>query len=57
MAYGTDVTVYVEDKAGDVGAPASPAPWWISPDVDIPAHSGEAGQGSNDVQIRVHTHE
>ncbi|MEA2442049.1 MAG: hypothetical protein QOH76_3473, partial [Thermoleophilaceae bacterium] len=42
---------------GDVGAPASPAPWWISPDVDIPAHSGEAGQGSNDVQIRVHTHE
>ena len=55
--YGGDVTVYVEDKAGDLGAPASPAPWWISPDVDIPAHSGQAVQGPNDVQIRVHTHE
>jgi hypothetical protein len=25
--------------------------------VDIPAHSGQASQGSNDVKIRVHTHE
>ena len=55
--YGGDVTVYVEDKAGDVGASGSPAPWWISPDIDIPAHSGQAVHGSNDVQIRVHTHE
>jgi hypothetical protein len=55
--YGGDVTVYVEDKAGDLGAPGSPAPWWISPDVDIPAHSGMAVQGSNDVRIRVHSHE
>lgn len=57
MAYGGDVTVYVEDKAGDLGAPASPAPWWISPDVDIPAHSGEAVQGVNKVRVRVHAHE
>jgi hypothetical protein len=57
MAYGTDLAVYVEDKAGDVGTPASPAPWWISPDVDIPAHTGEAAQGTNQVQIRVHSHE
>jgi hypothetical protein len=57
MAYGGDITVYVEDKAGDLGAPASPAPWWLSPDVDIPAHAGEAVQGANQVQIRVHTHE
>jgi hypothetical protein len=57
MAYGGDVTVYVEDKAGDLGGPGSPAPWWLSPDVDIPVHSGEAVQGANDVQIRVHTHE
>ena len=42
MAYGFDVTVYVEDKTGDLGAPGSPAPWWLSPDVDIPAHTGEA---------------
>jgi hypothetical protein len=57
MAYGGDVTVYVEDKAGDLGAPASPAPWWLSPDVDIPAHPGTAVQGANQVQIRVHSHE
>jgi hypothetical protein len=57
VAYGNDVTVFVEDKAGDLGAPNSPAPWWLSPDVDIPAHPGEAVQGSNDVQIRVHAHE
>lgn len=57
MAYGTDVSVFVEDRAGDLGAPASPAPWWLSPDVDIPAHSGIAYQGSNQVQIRVHAQE
>ncbi|HEX8646215.1 MAG TPA: hypothetical protein VF715_04900 [Thermoleophilaceae bacterium] len=57
MAYGNDVTVFVEDKAGDLGAPNSPAPWWLSPDVDIPAHPGEAVQGPNDVRIRVHAHE
>jgi hypothetical protein len=57
LPYGTDVTVYVEDSAGDLGAPGSPAPWWVSPDVDIPAHPGEAVQGANSVQIRVHTHE
>jgi hypothetical protein len=56
MAYGTDLTVYVEDIAGDQGGPA-PGPWWLSPDVDIPAHTGLALQGANDVQIRVHTHE
>ena len=54
MAYGTDVSVYVEDIAGDLGAPSSQFPWWLSPDVDIPAHSGTAVQGTNDVQIRVH---
>jgi hypothetical protein len=53
-----DATVYVEDRTGDLGGPpTTSAPWWLSPDVDIPAHSGEAVQGSNDVQIRVHTHE
>jgi hypothetical protein len=58
MAYGGDVTVYVEDKAGDQGFnPAIGGPWWLSPDVDIPAHTGEARQGANQVQIRVHTHE
>lgn len=57
MAYGNDVTVFVEDRAGDLGAPNSPAPWWLSPDVDIPAHPGEAVQGPNDVRIRVHAHE
>jgi hypothetical protein len=57
MPYGTDVSVYVEDKQGDLGAPGSPAPWWLSPDVDIPAHSGLAGQGTNQVQVRVHSHE
>jgi hypothetical protein len=57
MAYGNDMTVFVEDSAGDGGAPASPAPWWLSPDVDIPAHPGEAVQGTNQVQIRVHAHE
>jgi hypothetical protein len=57
MSYGSDINVYVEDKAGDFGVSPSPVPWWISPDVDIPAHSGEAFQGSNTVQIRVHAHE
>jgi hypothetical protein len=57
MAYGTDVTVYVEDKAGDLGAAPSPVPWWFSPDVDIPAHTGEAVQGANDVRVRVHAHD
>lgn len=57
MAYGTDVTVFVEDTAGDLGAVPSTAPWWLSPDVDIPAHPGEAVQGVNDVRIRVHAHE
>src|SRR4051812_30130801 len=56
MAYGTDISVFVEDKKGDVGAPGS-TPFWLSPDVDIPAHSGTAFQGPNDVQIRVHSHE
>jgi hypothetical protein len=56
MAYGTDVSVYVEDKAGDLGAPQS-TPAWLSPDVDIPAHSGEAVQGANQVQVRVHAHD
>lgn len=57
MAYGNDVTVFVEDTAGDQGAPNSPAPWWLSPDVDIPAHPGQAVQGTNEVRIRVHAHE
>jgi hypothetical protein len=56
MAYGNDVTVYVEDIAGDLGGPMAGV-WWLSPDVDIPAHSGTAFQGPNDVRIRVHTHE
>ena len=53
MAYGGDIAVYVEDKAGDLGAPGS-SPFWLSPDVDIVGHSGEAVQGQNQVQIRVH---
>src|SRR5215211_7359667 len=57
MAYGGDLNVYVEDKAGDLGVSPSPAPWWLSPDVDIPAHSGTATQGANTVRIRVHCHE
>jgi hypothetical protein len=57
MAYGTDISVYVEDRAGDVGAPGSPAPWWLSPDIDILTHPGEAVQGVNQVQIRVHAHD
>ena len=57
-AYGGDVSVYVEDKAGDQGLdPTIPGPFWLSPDVDIPAHTGEASQGSNTVQIRVHSHD
>jgi hypothetical protein len=56
MAYGIDQTVFVEDKAGDLGAPGA-NPFWLSPDVDIPAHPGEAAQGTNDVQIRVHSGE
>src|SRR4051794_35356531 len=58
MPYGGDATVYVEDISGDQGFdPASTQPWWLSPDVDIPAHTGTAFQGANTVQIRVHTHE
>jgi hypothetical protein len=57
MAYGNDVTVYVEDRAGDLGAPGSPVPWWLSPDVDLPGHPGLAVQGANDVGIRVHAHD
>lgn len=57
MAYGDDVTVFVEDVAGDLGASGTPAPWWLSPDVDIPAHPGLATQGTNQVRIRVHAHE
>jgi hypothetical protein len=57
MAYGNDATVFVEDTTGDLGVPPPGVPWWISPDVDIPAHTGTAFQGSNDVRIRVHTHE
>jgi hypothetical protein len=58
VAYGNDATVFVEDTAGDLGGTPPPTkPWWLSPDVDIPAHTGQAVQGSNDVQIRVHTHE
>jgi hypothetical protein len=56
--YGGDVSVYVEDRQGDQGFdPMATTPFWLSPDVDIPAHTGEARQGSNDVRIRVHTHE
>lgn len=57
MAYGNDVSVYVDDQAGQLGAQPSPAPWWLSPDVDIVGHTGEAVQGVNQVQIRVHAHE
>jgi hypothetical protein len=58
MAYGNDVSVFVEDTLGDLGGTPPPTkPFWLSPDVDIPAHTGQAVQGSNDVQIRVHTHE
>jgi hypothetical protein len=59
MPYGNDVTVYVEDVSGDLGAPptATSPPWWISPDVLIPAHPGEASQGPNTVQIRVHAND
>jgi hypothetical protein len=56
--YGNDVSVFAEDTAGDLGGTPPPTkPFWLSPDVDIPAHTGQAVQGSNDVQIRVHTHE
>jgi hypothetical protein len=58
VPYGNDVTVFVEDNTGDLGGPPTGGkPFWLSPDIDIPAHSGQAVQGSNDVQIRVHTHE
>jgi len=58
VPYGTDQSVFAEDIAGDLGAPTPPSkPFWLSPDVDIPAHTGQAFQGSNDVQIRVHSHE
>ena len=54
--FGNDVTVFVEDMAGDLGGPGA-SPFWLSPDVDIPATPGEAQPGSNNVRIRVHTHE
>src|SRR5881227_2906472 len=57
MAYGGDTSVYVEDRLGDQGGLPLPGPFWLSPDVDIPAHTGEARLGSNDVQIRVHAHD
>jgi hypothetical protein len=58
VAYGNDVSVFVEDNSGDLGGPTpSPKPFWLSPDVDIPAHTGRAVQGANDVQIRVHSQE
>ncbi|HEX8745013.1 MAG TPA: hypothetical protein VF712_17950 [Thermoleophilaceae bacterium] len=57
MPYGTDVSVFVEDNAGDLGAPTVAGPWWLSPDVDIPAHPGEATPGANQVRIRVHVQE
>jgi hypothetical protein len=58
VAYGIDQTVFAEDVAGDLGAPTPPPKaFWLSPDVDIPAHTGRAVQGPNDVRIRVHTHE
>lgn len=57
MAFGSDMTVFVEDTAGDLGTTPSPAPWWLSPDVDIPAHPGEVRAGPNTVQVRVHAHE
>ena len=41
MAYGGDLSVYVEDRPGDQGGLPGPGPFWLSPDVDIPAHSGE----------------
>jgi hypothetical protein len=57
MAYGSDISVFVEDQALDGGATPSPAPWWLSPDIDIPAHPGLAVQGTNQVRIRVHVHD
>jgi hypothetical protein len=57
MGYGSDTTVFVEDAAGDLGASPSPAPWWLSPDIEILGHPGEAVQGPNQVQVRVHSHE
>lgn len=57
MPYGNDVSVFVVDDPSYVGSPPTPAPWWISPDVDIPAHSGVAVQGANTVQVRVHAHD
>jgi hypothetical protein len=58
MAYGGDGSVFVEDRAGDQGDPTvGSGPFWLSPDVDIPAHTGEARQGSNTVQVRVHAHD
>lgn len=58
MSYGTDVSVFVEDNAGDLGAPADPGEvWWLSADIDIPAHPGQAVQGVNEVHIRVHLQE
>ena len=58
MAYGTDVTVFVEDIQGDLGGQPPPGSvWWLSPDVDIVGHPGEAVQGPNDVRIRVHAHD
>ncbi|MEA2471038.1 MAG: hypothetical protein QOE38_2037, partial [Thermoleophilaceae bacterium] len=45
MPYGNDVTVFVEDNTGDLGGPPTGGkPFWLSPDIDIPAHSGQAVQ-------------
>lgn len=57
MAYANDINVYVEDNAGDQGIHQAGRPFWLSPDVDIPDHPGEATQGPNDVRIRIHLHE
>jgi hypothetical protein len=58
MSYN-DPIVFVEETAGDLGAPAAPGiPWWFSPDVVIAGPSPEiATTGANTVQIRVHAHE
>lgn len=58
MSYN-DPIVFVEDTAGDLGAPVPPGvAWWFSPDVSIVAPSpGIARAGQNTVQIRVHAHD
>jgi hypothetical protein len=58
MSYN-DAVVFVEDRAGDLGAPTPPGTaWWFSPDVTLIAPSpGVAVAGANTVQIRVHAHD